>query len=114
MLVFKKFEQIYIYRPFIDFRKGIKGLAGFVQDHMNINPFKNYLFLFSNRKSDRIKVLYWDKNGFALWYKILEQEKFKWPYHLDEENLVVDVKKLNKLLDGLDPWQIGHKKLSAL
>ena len=53
----KKFNNIYIFRPYVDFRKGIQGLAGIVQDEMNLNPFNKYLFIFCNSKQDRIILL---------------------------------------------------------
>lgn len=78
MLALKKFDNIYLYRPFADFRKGISGLCGIVQDQMELNPFENYLFIFCNTRRDRIKILYWDQTGFAMWYKVLEKDKY-WP-----------------------------------
>ena len=112
MLNPRRFDQIYIYRPFVDFRKGAKGLAAFVQDEMELNPLDNYLFLFCNRHRNRIKALYWDETGFVLWYKCLEKERYRWPFHLEEDVLVVDVDKLNDFLIGLNPWQTPHKKIS--
>jgi transposase len=111
MLAIHQFEQIYIYRPFIDFRIGIFGLSSFVQEKMNLNPFEKYLFLFSNRQRNRIKALYWDQTGFALWFKCLEREKYKWPFHLTEDHIVVNRENLEFFLLGLDPWQTPHKKL---
>ena len=111
MLTLDQFTNIYIYRPFVDFRKGIDGLAGIVQEQMKINPFEKYLFLFCSTNQAKLKILYWDDSGFALWYKRLEKEKFKWPTHLEEDSLCVDVEKVKKFLIGLDPWQVPHKKL---
>ena len=111
MLSFNQFDQIYIYRPVVDFRKGIQGLSAFVQEQMHLNPFSKYLFLFCNRRRNGIKALYWDQTGFALWYKCLEKQRYKWPYHLEEDNLVVCVDKLNDFLVGLNPWQEPHEKL---
>lgn len=111
MIIAKNFEQIYFYRPFIDFRMGIFGLSAFVQDKMQLDPFKKYLFLFSNKQRNRIKALYWDETGFALWFKCLEKEKYKWPYHLTEDHIIVNIKQFEKFLIGLDPWPSTHKKL---
>ena len=111
LLQLKLFQNIYIYRPIVDFRKGIIGLASIVQDEMNLSPFDSSLFLFSNRHHNKLKALYWDSTGFALWYKILEQDRFKWPKHLVEENVTVDVVKLEEFLQGLNPWQVPHKEL---
>ena len=110
MLNIKKFDNIFFYRPFVDFRKGIVGLSSVVQDEMNLNPFAKYLFLFSNSKRNKIKALYWDETGFALWMKYLEEDKFRWPSHLDDEVLSVDVKKLESFLIGFNPWEVGHSK----
>ena len=107
-----KFEKIYLYRPFADFRKGIHGLSAIVQEQMELDPFGRYLFLFCNRGRDKIKVLYWDETGFALWYKMLQKEKFSWPTHLDGESIGVDIKKMEDFLDGLNPWQVPHEKLN--
>ncbi len=106
------FDAIYLYRPTVDFRKGIVGLAAIVQDEMNLSPFKKSLYLFSNRHHNKLKALYWDKTGFALWYKILEEDRFKWPKHLKDENIIVDTKKLESFLSGLNPWQVEHKKIN--
>ena len=110
MIVFNQFDNIYFYRPFVDFRKGIFGLCCVVQDQMELDPFEKYLFIFSNSKRDKIKVLYWDDTGFAMWVKYLETDKFCWPVHLKEDVLKINVKKFERLLMGLNPWQVAHKK----
>lgn len=110
MINIKKFDNIYFYRPFVDFRKGIYGLCSIVQDEMMLNPFEKYLFLFSNSKRNKIKALYWDDTGFALWMKHLETDKYQWPVHLDEDVLKVNLKKLDEFLIGFNPWQVAHKK----
>jgi hypothetical protein len=79
---------------------------------MQLDPFQKYLFLFCNQHRDRIKALYWDSNGFAMWYKFLEQEKYKWPHHIDAETIVINVKNLNRFLSGLNPWEVPHKKVN--
>lgn len=110
MINIKKFDNIYFYRPFVDFRKGIYGLSGVVQDEMELNPFEKYLFIFSNSKRNKIKALYWDETGFALWMKYLEQDVYKWPIHLEQDVLKVNIKNLDEFLIGFNPWQISHKK----
>ena len=111
MLSPDQFEEIYLYRPVVDFRQGIRGLTVVIQEEMELSPFKKYLFLFCNRGRDKIKAVYWDKTGFAMWYKILEKDKFPWPRHLDRENISVDVDNLHKFLQGLNPWQLPHKEV---
>ncbi len=106
------FDKIMIYRPVVDFRKGIAGLSSIVQDEMELSPFNKSLFLFSNRHHNKIKALYWDDTGFVLWYKILQQDRFKWPKHLADEKITVDIKRLEQFLKGMNPWQVAHEKLN--
>jgi transposase len=64
------------------------------------DPFSGQLFVFVNRKRDKIKILYWERAGFCLWQKRLEKERFKWPDHLHGDVLTLDGQQLNWLLDG--------------
>lgn len=68
-------DRVYIACGYTDLRKGIDGLARMVQQQFELDPFTNTLFLFCGRRRDRIKGLYWEKDGFILLYKRLEQEK---------------------------------------
>ena len=109
MINIKKFDNIFFYRPFVDFRKGIYGLCSVVQEEMERNPFENYIFIFTNSKRNKIKALYWDNTGFAMWMKYLEEDKYIWPHHLEDDVLQVNIRKLEQLLVGINPWQIPHK-----
>lgn len=71
--------KIYLATGFTDLRNGIDGLAGIVQEQFQLNAFDDALFLFCGRRTDRIKGLYWDTNGFVLIYKRLEAGSFRWP-----------------------------------
>ncbi len=71
--------DIYLHRDAVDFRKAINGLSMIVQEQMALSPFDTALFVFCNKRCTQLKVLYWDKTGFALWQKRLEEAKFKWP-----------------------------------
>ncbi len=64
---------------YTDLRKGIDGLARLIQQQFALDPFTNTLFLFCGRRRDRIKGLYWEKDGFILLYKRLEQGAYQWP-----------------------------------
>lgn len=77
MKVFVEPDDIYLHVLPVDFRKSINGLLAIVESELELNAFTGALFLFSNKKSDKLKVLHWDKTGFALWYKRLEKHKFK-------------------------------------
>ncbi|MEL7658213.1 MAG: IS66 family insertion sequence element accessory protein TnpB [Bacillota bacterium] len=60
-------------------RKSIDGLTALVQQNFQLNPFQNSLFLFCGRRHDRLKALYWERDGFVLLYKRLEKGRFQWP-----------------------------------
>jgi len=68
---------------------------------MRKNPFSGNLFLFLNKRGKTIKALYWDRNGFCLWMKRLEEDRFYWPVS-EEESRELSEKELEWLLDGLD------------
>ena len=71
-------DQVYIACGYTDLRKGIDGLARLVQQQFELDPFTNTLFLFCGRRRDRIKGLYWEKDGFILLYKRLEQGAYQY------------------------------------
>lgn len=110
MKMFVDPSQIYLYRDSVDFRKSINGLSAIVESEMDISVMSGALFLFCNKGRDKIKVLYWDKTGFALWYKTLAKDKFKWPRKHDDEHLELSAQQLEWLLSGYDV--IGHKPLN--
>lgn len=60
---------VYLYRRAVDFRLSIGGLSVLVERELGMNPFGDALYVFVNRRRDRIKALYWHRNGFCLWYK---------------------------------------------
>lgn len=112
MKYFIDVESIYLHREPVDFRKSINGLSVIVEEDMQLSPFSRSLFLFCNRKRDKIKALYWDTSGFCLWYKRLEQEKFQWPKRWDNAVITLTGEQLNWLLKGVDITQIkAHKTL---
>lgn len=112
MLKIDHFDQIHLYRPFVDFRKSINGLCGVVVSEMDLDPFCNYLFIFMSKRRDRIKILYWDRTGFALWYKRLEKEKYFWPRKFKEEKIILSKEQVEWLLNGLNPWEMKpHQEL---
>ena len=97
-------DQVYIACGYTDLRKGIDGLARLVQQQFELDPFTNTLFLFCGRRRDRIKGLYWEKDGFILLYKRLEQGAYQWPRSKSEvktgEANIVKAAKEPALLPG--------------
>lgn len=93
-------EKIYIACGYTDMRKAIDGLAAIVQQNFKLDPFSNSLFLFSGRKRNRLKALYWEGDGFVLLYKRLENGRFQWPKD-QEEVRHISPKEFRWLLEGL-------------
>ncbi len=104
--------KVYLCREFVDFRKGINGLSLMVEQALALNPFDETLFVFCNRQRNKIKILYWERNGFCLWQKRLEKDRFKWPKQIETEVITLSGQELNWLLDGFDIWHNDiHKTL---
>ena len=112
MLRPESFEGIWLHRDNVDFRKSIDGLAAIVEQEMGIDVFGRHLFIFCDRRRRRLKILYWDTTGFALWYKRLEQDRFAWPKGHDNEAIAIDAQQFEWLLGGYDIWRMKpHKKV---
>ena len=84
-----------------DMRKGSDGLAQLVRDMIAQDPLSGHFFVFRNRRRDRVKILYWDRDGFALWYKRLEKGVFRFP---EAQNGRVEVTpaEMAAVLEGID------------
>lgn len=105
-------EQVYLCREPIDFRKSINGLSMLVEQELKLNPFGSALYVFTNRQRNKIKVLYWHRNGFCLWLKRLEAEKFAWPRHCETATQAISLQAFEWLLEGFDLWaNKPHKTL---
>ena len=104
--MFREVTTVYLHRAPVDFRKSINGLSVIVESEMALSPLSGALFVFCNRKRDKLKLLYWDRSGFALWYKRLEKEKFKWPRRWPDAVIALSEMQLHWLLSGLDITQM--------
>lgn len=105
--------RVYLCRDVVDFRKAINGLSILVAEEMELDAFSAHVFGFCNRRRDQVKLLYWERNGFVLWQKRLEEDRFPWPRDAQEETLAVTGRELNWLLDGIDVFRLRpHKELS--
>jgi transposase len=85
----------------VDMRRSFDGLAALVQHVLKQDPFSGHLFVFHGKRGDRLKLLYWDGDGYAIWYKRLEQGTFRFPAS-DGEAMEIDVPTLALLLEGID------------
>lgn len=101
--------QLFVKPGVTDMRKQINGLSILVQEQLEKDPFSGHLFLFCNRSRRLLKAIYWDRNGFCLWLKRLEKDKFPWPVN-EKEAREIDFEQFKMLLEGIDFWS-AHKEL---
>jgi transposase len=104
---------VYVCREAVDFRKSIDGLAALVTTTLGRDPYAAQLYVFTNRRRDKVKVLYWERCGFVLWYKRLERARFPWPRAGEGAGVALTGRELNWLLDGVDLFALApHAALS--
>ena len=102
--------RIYLAVGATDLRKGFEGLYGLVRDRLLCEPTSGHLFLFSNARRNRIKVLYWDGSGLWLCAKRLERGRFSWPGEdAQAVRVTVSQEELSLLLGGIDLAQTRRK-----
>ena len=107
-------EKVYLAIDRTDMRKSIDGLAAIVQESFSLDLFSSSLFVFCNKKRDKIKILQWENCGFWLYYRRLEKGRFQWPTNGSYVTLSVSSRELNWLLDGLSIEQSqAHDKVTA-
>lgn len=106
------FSTILIAIDPVDFRKQAHGLALIAESSLKAGRLnEKYLFVFTNRRKTGVKMLYWDTTGYALWWKTLEKEKFRWP-KIAGEVCTIQVKELKWLLEGIDISKLKkHEKI---
>ncbi len=102
MKMFVDTPEVYLHRAPVDFRKQINGLTAIVELEMKKSLNTGALFLFCSKRRDKLKLLYWDKTGFCLWYKRLENDKFKWPKKHELDTINISEEQLHWLLRGFD------------
>ena len=99
--------KVFLCTAATDMRRGFDGLSGMAQSLMQQDPLSGHLFVFRNRNRDKLKILYWDQDGLAIWYKRLEQGTFQFPTDgKDNDELAAGVEisssDLSLLLGGID------------
>jgi transposase len=105
--------QIYLYSHPTDMRKSFNGLSGIVTNELKLNPVKDGIFVFVNKRRNRMKILLWDRHGFWLMYKKLEAGLFQLPpLEIDSigEGLSIDYDQLIMIVEGIDLNSIKRKK----
>jgi transposase len=96
-----------------DMRRSFDSLAFMVEDVVRQDPLSGHLFVFRNKRADRVKILYWDRDGYAIWYKRLEEGAFHFP-ESDAPGLEIESTQLAILLGGIDLAGARKQKRYAL
>jgi transposase len=102
-----EFKNLYVHRAPVDMRKNINGLAAIVEAEMKLDLRAPSLFIFCNQRRTHMKMIYFDRSGFALWLKRLEESKFPWPKQKEdaaETSIAVSAEDLKQVLDGVNVW----------
>ena len=107
--------KVFICTEPTDMRRSFDGLSGMVQAMLKLDPLSGHLFVFRNRTRDAIKILYWDRDGLALWYKRLEQGTFQLPTDVrgnatEAAGVEVSESELTLLLSGIDLRSVRRRK----
>lgn len=111
MLTLPPSVRIYLSLQPVDFRKGVDGLMGVVRQVWDEDPLAGHLFVFIGRRADRVKVLFWDRGGFVLYYKRLEQGRFQVPaLQPGADRVVISATDLAMLLEGIDFSRVRHPR----
>ena len=96
--------RVYLCLTPCDMRKSFDSLQALVREHLELDAFAGHLFVFASRRKDRVKILYWDRDGFAVWSKRLEDGTYAIPFGDDtaERQREITAQELGALLSGID------------
>jgi transposase len=103
--------RVYLCLTACDMGKSFDGLHALVREHLELDVFAGHLFVFASRQRDRIKILYWDRDGFAVWSKRLEEGTYAMPFSdSGEVRRETTAQELGALLSGIDLSQARRRK----
>jgi transposase len=103
--------RVYLCMMPCDMRRSFDGLHAMVTGVMQLDAFAGHLFVFSNRRRDRVKILYWDRDGFAVWSKRLEEGSYAMPFeNALERRREITGQELGALLSGIDLSAVKRRK----
>ena len=103
--------RVYLCMTACDMRRSFDGLAALVREQMALDPLGGHLFVFGSRRRDRVKILYWDRDGFAVWAKRLEEGTYALPFSASSEvRREITAQELGALLSGIDLSQANRRK----
>lgn len=110
MIMLPSSVRIFLCTRSTDLRKSFDGLSGLVQECFGQDPLTGHLFLFLNRRRDRIKILYFDRDGLAIWYKRLEAGSFEMPHTAEPDGIELQQTQLAMILSGIDMTSARQRK----
>jgi transposase len=103
--------RIFLCTRHADLRKSFDGLAQLVREYLGADPLSGHLFVFRNKRGDRLKLLYWDRDGYAIWYKRLEIGSFRFPLlGGDGDGVEIHATDLAMILEGIDLASVKRQK----
>ena len=104
--------RVYLCLTPCDMRRSFDGLHALVREYLELDAFAGHLFVFASRRRDRVKILYWDRDGFALWSKRLEEGTYAMPFgdSGEERGREITAQELAALLSGIDLQQATRRK----
>jgi transposase len=104
--------RVYLCLTACDMRKSFDSLHALVREYLELDAFAGHLFVFASRRRDRVKILYWDRDGFAVWSKRLEKGTYAVPVaeSTDERRREITAQELGALLSGIDLQQATRRK----
>jgi len=103
--------RVYLCAKPCDLRKSFDGLHQLVRESMHLDAFAGHLYVFSNQRKDRLKVLYWDVDGFAIWYKRLEEGSYAMPFgEQRQQQREITGAELSAILSGIDLTKASRRK----
>lgn len=104
MLTLPPAVRVYVAVEPVDIRKAFDGLSAAVREVLRENPLSGHLFVFRNRRADKLKILFWDRSGYCLFYKRLERGTFRLPADVAETvtHLEMEAAELSLMLEGID------------
>jgi transposase len=110
MLSLPPSTRVFVATKPADMRRSFDGLFALVRDFIGEDPLSGHLFVFRNRAGDRLKILWWDRDGLAIWYKRLEEGTFRFPCAGDAARLEMTSDDLQLVLQGIDPAKVKRSK----
>jgi len=115
MLTWPPTVRIFVSTQPTDMRRRFDGLAMMTRENMGQDPLSGHLFVFFNRRGDRVKIMFWDRSGFCIWYKRLEQKVFRLPQSIvDMPNPEVEVSDRSLISEGIDLSSARRRKRFSL